>query len=58
MPTEANRNRPPRKKPTREAIRRSVASSTAIETGQSIAELERQLRDKSGRFRDLELAKP
>jgi len=35
---------------------RSVASSTAIETGQSIASLERTLLDNTSKFRELKLA--
>jgi hypothetical protein len=41
---------------TRESIRRSVASSTAIETGESIQELESRLRRKSGKYQHVELA--
>ena len=41
---------------TRVAIVRSVASSTAIETGQSIASLERTLLDNTSKFRELKLA--
>ena len=33
-----------KKNPTRRAILRAVASSTAIETGQSVQQLERMLR--------------
>ena len=41
---------------TRAAIVRSVASSTAIETDQSIASLERTLLDNTSKFRGLRLA--
>lgn len=48
---------PPRKKvPSPQAVLRAVASSTAIETGQSIAEIEAFLRSKKGKFRALTLA--
>ena len=45
-----------RKKPTIQAIRRAVASSTAIETGQSVDEIERKLKAKPDRFRHIHLA--
>jgi hypothetical protein len=45
-----------KKTPSKEAILRAVASSTAIETGQRIDQLERTLRDKSSKFRDIALA--
>ena len=45
-----------RKKPTQKAIRRAVASSTAIETSQPIAELERKLKSSSSKHRKVELA--
>lgn len=35
---------PPPKKPSMAALRRAVASSTAVETGQSIQKLEEKLR--------------
>ena len=41
-------------KPTKEQIRRTVASSTAIETGQPIEEIEAQL--ENSRFRDVPLS--
>ena len=41
---------------TRAVIVRSVASSTAIETGQRIANLERTLLDNTSKFRGLKLA--
>jgi hypothetical protein len=45
------------KAPTKAAIRRAVASSTAIETGQSIARIERGLRASDGKFCNLKLAR-
>lgn len=45
-----------RKLPSRKAVRRAVASSTALETGRSIAEIERKLQRKTSRFRSLKLA--
>lgn len=42
--------------PRKAAIVRAIASSTAIETGQSIAQIERTLRAKTGKFRHLSLA--
>lgn len=46
------------KAPSQEAIIRAVASSTAIETGKSVRQIERTLRDsKSGKFLDLKLAR-
>lgn len=45
------------KVPSRQAIVRAVASSTAIETGKKIPLLEKLLRDKPARFRGLSLAK-
>lgn len=41
---------------SKSAIRRAVASSTAIETGQSVAILEEKLRASSPQFRQLKLA--
>lgn len=46
-----------RKKPNRKAVLRSVASSTAVETGQSVVQLERQLRQPSQRFAAIKLAR-
>jgi hypothetical protein len=45
------------KTPGKQAIICAVASSTAIETGQSIREIERTLRSTSGKFRDITLAR-
>ena len=44
------------KTPGKQAIIRSIASSTAIETGQRIDRIERMLCEKSSKFRDLKLA--
>lgn len=41
---------------TKKAIRRAVASSTAIETGQSIDDLELKLRSGKSKFRHIKLA--
>jgi len=46
-----------RKVPSDKALDRAVASSTAIETGQSIAELERKLKKRGSRFANVELAR-
>ena len=43
--------------PGKQAIIRAVASSTAIETGQSIPEIERTLRAGNGKFRRVALAR-
>jgi hypothetical protein len=48
--------KPPKKTPSQQAIIRAVASSTAIETGQSVQELEAKLRSKKSKFRNLTLA--
>jgi len=47
---------PKRKKPSQKAVLRSVASSTALETGQCIAELERRLQQPA-RFPHIKLAR-
>lgn len=50
--------KPATKVPSQKAIIRAVASSTAIETGKSVRQIERTLRDsKTGRFRDITLAR-
>jgi hypothetical protein len=41
---------------SRDRIIRAVASSTAIETGEPIAVIEKKLRRKNGKFQDLTLA--
>jgi len=43
--------------PGKQAIIRAVASSTAIETGQSIPEIECTLRAGNGKFRRVALAR-
>ena len=45
------------KAPARSAIIRAVASSTAIETGQSIQQIERTLRGKHSKYRKIALAR-
>lgn len=46
-----------RKKPNIAAVRRSVASSTAVETGQNIEQLEQKLRQpEKRRFAHIKLA--
>lgn len=46
------------KAPSQKAIMRAVASSTAIETGKSIRQIERMLRvGKSGKFLNIKLAR-
>ncbi|WP_164521481.1 hypothetical protein [Iodobacter ciconiae] len=42
---------------TAKALLRAVASSTAIETGQSIQQLENKLKQPSGKFASLKLAR-
>lgn len=56
-PAAATSPRRAAKAPGKQAIIRAVASSTAIETGQSISQIERTLRSKSGKFRDIALAR-
>jgi len=50
------RQRKLQNKPTRKQIRRAVATSTAIETGQSIKVLEQQLKHRPKRKRRVKLA--
>lgn len=46
-----------RKKPSLHAVRRAVASSTAVETGQSVQQLEQKLQNQSQlRFQHIKLA--
>lgn len=45
-----------RKRPSREAIVRAVASSTAIETGECIADIEARLRNRQTNAAHLSLA--
>ena len=45
------------KKPSMTAVRRAIASSTALETGQSVQELEQKLKDTANRrFAHIKLA--
>ena len=54
MPPSQPRHRKP---PSPQAIVRAVASSTAIETGQRVADIEAKLRNaRGGRFAHLSLA--
>ncbi|MDI1350916.1 hypothetical protein [Aquabacterium sp.] len=46
-----------RKKPSQKAVLRAVASSTAVETGQNVAQLEQKLRQPSTRFAHIKLAR-
>ncbi|GHC68279.1 hypothetical protein GCM10007320_00470 [Pseudorhodoferax aquiterrae] len=48
---------PQRKKPSRKAVLRSVASSTAVETRTSVAQLEQQLKHPPARFAHIKLAR-
>lgn len=45
------------KKPSRKAVMRAVASSTALETGQSVVELEKRLQQPRTRFAHIKLAR-
>lgn len=57
-PATAAKPRGATKAPSQKAIIRAVASSTAIETGKSIRQIERTLRSaKTGKFLDLKLAR-
>ncbi len=44
------------KKVSKACIYRAVASSSAIETGQSVATIERKLKNKNSKFQSLSLA--
>ncbi len=48
---------PQRKRPTRRAVLRAVASSTALETGRSVVQLEQRLQQPTVRFRHIKLAR-
>ena len=48
---------PQRKTPSRRALLRSVASSTAVETGRSVAVLEQRLQQPTARFPRIKLAR-
>ncbi|MGB5446745.1 MAG: hypothetical protein WBM99_14710 [Psychromonas sp.] len=43
-------------KVTKKCLFRTVASSTAIETGSSVSEIEAKLKDKKSKFHNLSLA--
>ncbi len=45
-----------RKVASKQAIRRAVASSTAVETGQSVESVERRLGQRSTKYRHVRLA--
>jgi hypothetical protein len=47
-------SRPP-SVPTRAALRRAVASSTAVETGASVSQLEQKLQQVQSRFAHIKL---
>lgn len=51
-----NRNKQGHHRPTVSRIIRAVASSTAIETGQSISELEARLQAQDSKYQQLSLA--
>ncbi|MBL0719801.1 hypothetical protein JI742_07860 [Piscinibacter sp. Jin2] len=48
---------PERKTPSRKAVLRAVASSTAVETGRPVAQLEKKLQKPSVRFAHIKLAR-
>jgi hypothetical protein len=48
---------PKRKQPSLKALLRSVASSTAVETGQSVAQIEQKLQRPTQRFAHIKLAR-
>lgn len=56
-PTAAAKPRIAAKAPSRQAIIRAVASSTAIETGKSIRQIETALLSKNPRLRKVALAR-
>jgi hypothetical protein len=51
------RTKNPSLKVSKAKIIRAVASSTAIETGRPVSEIEAKLKTKSGKFRELTLAR-
>jgi len=55
-PTTASKPRRTTKAPSQKAIIRAVASSTAIETGKSIHQIEDTLRNKNPKRRTVALA--
>lgn len=48
---------PQRKTPSRQALLRAVASSTAVETGKPVPQLEKALKQPSARFAHITLAR-
>ena len=56
-PTPATQVATPRSKTLRRAVLRAVASSTAVETGQSVAALEAKLQQPTRRFAHIPLAR-
>lgn len=48
---------PQRKQPSRKALLRAVASSTAVETGKRVSDLEKKLQQPLVRFRHITLAR-
>lgn len=56
-PNPAYRVPAARTKPLRQSVLRSVASSTAVETGQPVADLEAKLRRSARRFAHITLAR-
>ncbi|WP_179190298.1 hypothetical protein [Hydrogenophaga sp. IBVHS1] len=46
-----------RKMPSQKAVLRAVASSTAVETGRSVEQLEQRLQQPTGRFPHIKLAR-
>ena len=48
---------PQPKKPSSKSILRAVASSTSVETGRGVAQLEERLRHPSPRFAHIKLAR-
>ncbi|WP_160054873.1 hypothetical protein [Oceanospirillum linum] len=51
------KQRTPTRIVSKERILRAVASSSAIETNESITQIENRLRNKKSRFSDLQLAR-
>ena len=52
-----DRRFPQRKTPSRQALLRAVASSTAVETGRSVVQLEQRLQQPTVRFPHIKLAR-
>ncbi len=48
---------PKRKQPSLKALLRAVASSTAVETGQTVAQIELKLQQPTQRFAHIKLAR-